>query len=347
MRILSTTLLGLASLAGCVLHEEQVTPPMPGPSFRRIERFDPRMDKLIPKNAEIEVLGDGFTWTEGVVWLPTEKCILFSDIPSNRVMKWKEGQGMSLYLKPSGYTGDVPRGGEPGSNALTLDPQGRLILCQHGDRRVVRMDAPLNAPAPRFLNLADRYDRKRLNSPNDLVYHSSGALYFTDPPYGLVKNMDDPAKELDFQGVYRVSPNGELSVLIKDLTFPNGICFSPDEKKLYIAVSDPKRAIYMVYDVLPNGTVANGKVFFDATKWYEEKKLGLPDGIKCDVNGNLWATGPGGGLYIFSPDGTLLGAIKTGAATANLNWGDDGSTLYICAHMGMLRVKTSTKGKGF
>jgi gluconolactonase len=281
-----------------------------------------------------------------VVWLPTEKCILFSDIPNNRVMKWKEGEGMSLYLKPSGYTSDVERGGETGSNALILDPQGRLVLCQHGDRRMARMDAPLTAPAPRFLTLADRWENKRLNSPNDGVFHSSGALYFTDPPYGLEKAMQDPAKQLDFQGVYRLSPTGQLSVVIKDLTYPNGICFSPDEKRLYIAVSDPDHAVFMVYDVQPDGSVARGKVFFDSTKWVKDGQLGLPDGIKCDRDGNLWATGPGG-IYIFTPEGTLLGAIRTGAATANLNWGDDGSTLYICAHMGMLRLKTSTKGKGF
>jgi gluconolactonase len=338
---LATTL----GLLGCVQHD--LTPPMPGPSFRRIERYDARFDKLVPKNAEIEVLGSGFLWTEGVVWLPSEKCVLFSDIPNNRIMKWKEGEGMSLYLKPSGYTSDVERGGETGSNALILDPQGRLVLCQHGDRRMARMDAPLTSPAPRFLTLADRFDGKRLNSPNDGVFHSSGALYFTDPPYGLEKNMQDPAKQLEFQGVYRLSPTGQLTAIIKDLTFPNGICFSPDEKKLYIAVSDPEHAVYMVYDVKADGSVANGKVFFDATKWYQEKKLGLPDGIKCDRDGNLWATGPGGGVYVFSPEGTLLGAIRTGTDTANINWGDDGSVLYMCAYMGMLRIKTSTKGKGF
>src|ERR1051325_8034057 len=203
------TALGLLlALSACVSREQ--ARPMPGPSFRKIERFDKaKMDKLIPPNAEIEVLGSGFAWTEGVVWLPTEKCILFSDIPNNRVMKWKEGQGMSQYLKPSGYTDGPERGGETGSNGLTLDPQGRLVLCQHGDRRVARMDAPLGTPAPKFITLADRYDGKRLNSPNDLVYHSSGALYFTDPPYGLVKQDEtDAAKQLDFQGVYRLTPNG-------------------------------------------------------------------------------------------------------------------------------------------
>ncbi len=334
----------LAGLTACVQHD--LTPPMPGPSFRRIERMDPRLDKLIPKNAEVEVLAEGFIWTEGALWLPSEKCVIFSDIPNNRIMKWKEGQGASLYLKPAGYTADLPRGGETGSNGLILDPQGRLVLCQHGDRRMARMDAPLNAPAPRFVTLADRYDGKRLNSPNDAVYHSNGTLYFTDPPYGLEKRMEDPAKQLDFQGVYRLTPNGELSLLTKEITRPNGIAFSPDEKKLYIASSDPDKAIYMVYDVKGDGTLANGKVFFDATKWYKDGQLGLPDGIKCDVQGNLWATGPGG-VYIFAPDGTVLGAIRTGARTANIHWGDDGSVLYICAHMGMLRVKTSTKGKGF
>lgn len=316
------------------------------PPQRTIARLDARLDKLIPKEARIEELANGFLWSEGPLWLPTERCLIFSDIPNNVVNKWKEGQGVRPYLKPAGYTGNQPRGGETGSNGLLLDPQGRFVLCQHGDRRIARMDAPLTKPQPKFITLADRYQGKRLNSPNDGVYHSSGALYFTDPPYGLEKNMEDPAKELDFQGVYRLSSKGELTLLTKELSRPNGIAFSPDEKTLYVANSDPKRAIWMAYDVKSDGMLARGRVFFDATPWVNPERKGLPDGMKVDVDGNLFATGPGG-VLIFAPDGTHLGTIQTGVATANCAWGDDGRTLYITAHTGLVRVKTTTKGKGF
>jgi len=313
-----------------------------------IEKLDPRLDKLLPPGARLEILSEGHKWTEGPVWVPQGRFLLFSDIPPNRVFRWKEGEGARPYLQPSGYTGTKPRTAEtdePGSNGLVLDPQGRLVLCQHGDRRVARMNAPLDKPDARFVTLADRYMGKRLNSPNDAVFHSGGSLYFTDPPYGLEKRMEDPEKELDFQGVYRVTPGGELTLLTKEITRPNGIAFSPDEKKLYVASSDPDRAIWMVYDVKPGGMLANGKLFFDATKWVKTKK-GLPDGLKVDVNGNLFATGPGG-VLVFAPDGTHLGTINTGEKTANCAWGDDGATLYIAADMYLLRIRTGTKGKGF
>ncbi|HXG60801.1 MAG TPA: SMP-30/gluconolactonase/LRE family protein [Planctomycetota bacterium] len=319
--------------------------PAPARTRGSIERLDPRLDALIPPDAKMEVLGEGFDWSEGPVWVRSGGYLLFSDIPPNRVMKWKPGEGVSLYLHPSGYTGSRPRTGEPGSNGLLLDPQGRLVLCQHGDRRIARMDAPLDRPAPKFVTLADRYQGKRFNSPNDAVYHSNGALYFTDPPYGLEKLMEDPAKELDFQGVYRLAPNGEVTLLTRELSRPNGIAFSPDEKTLYVANSDPARAIWMAFDVKADGTVGAGRVFFDATKWVSSRK-GLPDGLKVDARGNLFATGPGG-VLVFAPDGTHLGTLRTGEATANCAWGDDGSTLYITADMYLLRIRTSTRGKGF
>jgi gluconolactonase len=328
-------------LAACGTTNMQTT----GRTLGSIERLDPRMDKLIPPAARLEILSEGYDWTEGPVWVPEGQYLLFSDIPPNKVFRWKEGEGAKLFLHPSGYTGTQPRTGEPGSNGLLLDPQGRLVLCQHGDRRVARLNAPLDKPEARFVTLADRYMGKRFNSPNDAVYHSGGNLYFTDPPYGLEKRMEDPEKELDFQGVYRLTPGGEVTLLTKEITRPNGIAFSPDEKKLYVASSDPDRAIWMVYDVKPDGTLATGKVFFDATKWVKSKK-GLPDGLKVDVNGNLFATGPGG-VLVFAPDGTHLGTLNTGEATANCAWGGDGSTLYITADMYLLRVRTSTKGKGF
>jgi len=311
------------------------------PAMGTIERKDPRFDKLVPKDAVLEKLADGFAWSEGPVWVKDGGYLLFSDIPNNTIFKWKEGQGISVFLKPSGYTGSKPRGGEPGSNALILDGNGRLILCEHGDRRVSRLEKDGTKTT-----LADRYEGKRLNSPNDVILKSNGDLYFTDPPYGLEKNWDDPARELDFCGVYRISKDGKLTLLTRDMTRPNGLAFSPDEKTLYVANSDPKQAVWMAFDVKEDGTLGKGRVFFDATAWAMKGTKGLPDGMKLDQAGNLFATGPGG-LHVFAADGSHLGTIETGVATSNCNWGDDGSVLYVTADKNLCRIKLSTKGKGF
>jgi gluconolactonase len=313
----------------------------PYPSFGKIERKDPRFDKLIPSDAKLEKLAEGFDWTEGPVWMKKGSFLLFSDIPPNKVMKWKEGEGASLFMKPAGYTGVVDYPPEPGSNGLTVDPEGRLVLCEHGDRRV----AVLTKEGGK-MTLADRFEGKRLNSPNDACFKSNGDLYFTDPPYGLPKGWDDSRRELDFCGVYRVSKSGKVTLLTKELARPNGIAFSNDEKKLYVAQSDPDNAIWMAYDVKADGTLGEGKVFFNATPWVKEGRKGLPDGLKVDKDGNLFATGPGG-LHVFAPDGTLLGSIDTGEHTGNCAWGDDGSTLYVMADMYIGRIKTSTKGAGW
>src|SRR5262245_10473245 len=306
-------------------------------------RLDPHFDAIVPADAQAEKLAGGYTWTEGPLWNRKENFLLFSEIPSNSILKWKEGDGVSVFMRPSGYTGKERfQGIEPGTNGLTFDSQGRLVACEHGDRRVSRLEADGKTKT----TLADKYDGKRLNSPNDLVYKSNGDLYFTDPIYGLPKGADDPARELDFCGVYRLSKDGKLTLLTKEITRPNGIAFSPDEKKLYVASSDPDKAIWMVYDVQPDGTIANGKVFFDATAWAKENRPGLPDGMKVDKDGNLFATGPGG-VHVFSPEGKHLGTLDTGVPTANVAWGGDGSTLYITANTALLRVKLNTKGLGF
>jgi gluconolactonase len=310
------------------------------PALGEVIRADSRIDRLIPAGARLEVLASGFDWSEGPVWIPDGQYLLFSDIPRNSVMKWKEGEGASLFLKPAGYTGATDYGREPGSNGLLLDSQGRLVSCEHGDRRVSVMTKNGGKRT-----LVDNYQDKRLNSPNDGVYKSNGDLYFTDPPYGLPKRWDDPRRELDFCGVYRLSRSGELTLLTKEMTRPNGIAFSPDEKTLYVAQSDPKAAIWKAFSVKPDGTLGNGRVFFDATDKVG-KLPGLPDGLKVDRDGNLFATGPGG-VYVFAPDGTMLGRISTGERTANCAWGDDGSTLYITADMYLCRIKTSTKGLGW
>ncbi len=307
----------------------------------QIVRVDPRFDKLVPPDAKIEKLADGFTWVEGPIWDRGGQFLLFSDIPANSVYKWQEGKDISLFLKPSGYTGSAPFAGkEPGSNGLTLDGDGRLVLCRHGDRQIARLESD-----KRVTVLADRYDGKRINSPNDLVFKSNGDLYFTDPPFGLPKAFDDPDKEVPFQGVYRVSKDGRVNVLVKDLKAPNGIAFSPDEKKLYVSDVDPKRSAWWVYDVKEDGTVTNGRIFFDATRWRKDPFFG-PDGLKVDKNGNLFGARPGG-ISIFAPDGTHLGNIEIGGPTSNLNWGNDGSVLYITGGSSIYRIKTSTRGAGW
>jgi gluconolactonase len=311
------------------------------PTMGAVHRDDPEFDKLVPEGAKIEKLADGMDWAEGPVWIKEGRYLLFSDIPKNSIYKWKEGEGKSLYLKPSGYSGSKPRGGEPGTNALLRDAAGNLILCEHGDRRVSRLEKDKT-----HTTLAGAYQGKRLNSPNDAVFKSNGDLYFTDPPYGLEKNWDDPARELDFCGVYRITPNGKLTLLTKEVSRPNGIAFSPDEKTLYVANSDYAKPVWMAFDVQPDGSIANGRVFYDASGWIKQKKPGLPDGMKVDVHGNLFATGPGG-VHVFTPQGKHLGSIDPGVATANCAWGDDGSTLYMTADKNLCRIKLSTKGKGF
>jgi gluconolactonase len=211
---------------------------------------------------------------------------------------------------------------------------------------MARLDAPFDHPTPNFVTIADRWDGKRFNSPNDAVYHSNGDLYFTDPPYGLEQNMEDPAREIDFQGVYRASTDGTVTLLTDQLSRPNGIAFSPDEQTLYVANSDPERAVWMAFDVQDDGTLTNGRVLLDVTNLVGDDNPGLPDGLKVDKNGNLFATGPGGVLVI-APDGTHLGTINTTQATANCAFGDDGSTLYITADMYLLRIRLSTTGVGF
>lgn len=312
------------------------------PVLGEIHRFDEEFDELVGKDANLKVIASGFDWTEGPVWVPQTGGqpghLLFSDIPRNSVYKWTEGVGAALFLKPSGYTGVADYGGEPGCNGLLLDSQGRLVSCEHGDRRVSVLTAGGGKRT-----LVDNYRGKRLNSPNDAVFHSSGDLYFTDPPYGLPNRWEDPLRELDFCGVYRLSPHGELTLLTDQMTRPNGIGLSPDEKTLYVAQSDPEAAVWMSYPVQDDGTLGDGKLFYDATESVG-KLPGLPDGMAVSEQGHLFATGPGG-VYVLHPDGRLLGRISTGERTANCTFGgEDGSVLYITADMYLCRIQTKTRG---
>ncbi len=315
----------------------------------RVERLDPAIHALVAPDAEIEVLAEGFDWSEGPVWIPEDGgYLLFSDIPPNRVWKWQTGRGTSVYLPQSGYLDPIPRPGhikpdEPGSNGLVLDHDGNLVLCQHGLRQVGRMKAPLGNPRAEYEPIATHWDGKRFNSPNDAAFHSNGDLYFTDPPYGLTRKMQDPSKEIDFQGVYRVTPDGTVTLMSRALSRPNGIAFAPDERTLYVANSDPKRPIWMAFPVQADGSLGEGRVFFDASALVPDNP-GMPDGLAVDVHGNLFATGPGG-VLVLSPDGHHLGTIRTGERTSNCCFGDDGRTLYMTADSCLMRVRLTTTGR--
>jgi gluconolactonase len=302
-----------------------------------IEVYEESLWSVIPEASMIEVLAEGHDWTEGPLWLPEQEMLLYTDIPRNAIYSWKEGEEAKMYLKPSGFMGEKFEGSEPGANGLVLNSEGELVLCQHGERQIAIMQSSVSEPAANYKTLTSAYKGKRFNSPNDAAYRSNGDLYFTDPPYGLPKRMDDPHKELDYQGVYRLSKEGELTLLTTEFTRPNGIAFSPDEKKLYVANSDPELAIWKVFDVLEDGSIRNGRIFYDATGMVAQEK-GLPDGLKVDNEGNLFATGPGG-VFIFSPEGRVLGKIKTGQATSNCAFNSDKSTLYITADSYVLRVR--------
>jgi gluconolactonase len=308
----------------------------------QIDRKDSRLGEIVPADARIEKLAGGFLFTEGPIWVPksdeTDGYLLFSDPNNNLIYRWTQDGQVSVFLTKSGYRGmDIGEYSQPGSNGLTLDRQGRLTINQHGNRRVVRMEKN-----GQFTVLADRFEGMRLNSPNDLVYKSDGALYFTDPPFGLPMFFDDPRKELPFSGVFRVSPDGSrVTLLTTDLKGPNGIVFSPDEKYLYVDNWDPGKKVVMRYEVQADGSLANGIVFFDMTSAPGEDAL---DGMKVDVNGNLYVSGPGG-VWILSPDGKHLGTIAGPEHPHNFAWGDDDAkTLYLCAQTGLYRIKLMVPG---
>lgn len=300
-----------------------------------IRRFDPAIDALIPQEAVIEKISSGFVFTEGPIWFK-EGHLLFSDIPENTIYKWVPSGEVSVFRRPSGFDGtDAAKGQFIGSNGMTLDHQGRLTICEHGNRRVSRLEKDGSLTV-----LASHWQGKKLNSPNDVVYKSDGAMYFTDPPYGMVKQDQDPAKELDFNGVFRWK-DGELTLLHREMTRPNGLVFTPDEKFLYVANSDPKRKIWNRFPVLSDGTLGEPTLFVDVTHLEEP---GLPDGMKIDTNGTLYCTGPGG-THVFTPEGKHLGVIVTPEIPANLNWcEEDGRTLYITARTGLYRIRTNATG---
>ena len=306
------------------------------PVETQIIRKDPALDEILTPGTKIEKLAGGFLFTEGPVWVRDGSYLLFSDPNNNLIYRWTPDGQVFVYRTKSGYTGmDIGEYGQPGSNGLTLDKEGRLTINEHGNRRVTRLEKN-----GQLTVLADRYEGKRLNSPNDLVYRSDGALYFTDPPFGLPKYFEDPRKELPYSGVYRVF-QGKVQLLTTELSGPNGLVFSPDEKYFYVDNWDEKRKIIMRYELNPDGTLSNGQVFFDMTSAPGEDAL---DGMKIDQKGNLYVSGPGG-LWIISPEGKHLGTIIGPEHPHNMAWGDeDGKTLYLCARTGLYRIRLNIPG---
>lgn len=311
---------------------KQVDSPQP-----RIEIYDPEILTILDSSTVIEVLADGFKWSEGPLWLPDENKLIFTDVPENTIYSWDEKSGKQLYLKPSGYTIINDKGGKEGANGLMLDKEGHLILCQHGNRSVAKMIAPLKAPKDSFEFLTTNYLGKKFNSPNDLYITKEGDIFFTDPPYGLPGQDKDSIKEINFNGVYRLKKDGSVTLLDSLLTKPNGIVMSPDEQIMYVANSDPDKAIWMKYTLDQQKNITDRTLFADVTHQVPTQK-GLPDGMKISKKGYIFASGPGG-ILVFHPDGRQLGVINTGQATANCALDTDEKYLYMTAHSYLMRVR--------
>jgi gluconolactonase len=303
------------------------------PVISSIELYNPIAEKILDAGAQMEELAKGFSWSEGPLWVAEINALLFSDVPKNIVYKWSEKEGLSVYLNPSGYTGPETNK-EDGANGLMLDREGDLIICQHGDRRLATMLSGLQNPSAEYTSLIDNHDGKKFNSPNDLAIKSNGNIYFTDPSYGIKDKSD---RELDFHGVYKLGTNGELTLLVDSISWPNGIAFSKDEKTIYIANSDPKLPVWYAYKVDNNGLLKDGRIFYDASSEAKTEK-GLPDGLKVHSSGLIFATGPGG-VLVFSPQGEKLAVIKTSKSTANCAFDTDEKYIYLTTTDRLLRLK--------
>ncbi len=305
----------------------------------KVEWYDSSAATIIDSNARIDIIGSGYNWSEGPVWIEEKKMLLFSDVPENKIYQWQAGNTPQVYLTPSGYTGTQPLTGEIGSNGLALDTRGHLLLCQSGNRQVARLNTSLDAPSPDFTALASRYKGKRFNSPNDLVADSKNNIYFTDPVYGLPQRAEDPTRELPFEGVYKISPEGRLTLLIDSIPRPNGIAFSPDEQILYVCSSDELHPAWYAFQLDEKRNIKSSGVLLDALplKQKAAQKQG-PDGMKVDNKGNIFGAGPDG-INIISPAGKLLGLIKIyNRFTSNCTFNAAKDTLYVTADDVVLRI---------
>jgi len=300
-------------------------------------QYDTALSRIVDVKAKAKVLAKGFSWSEGCLWVEGQNMLLFSDVPHNRIHKWTETNGTEIFLSPSGYTGEMPsESKEPGSNGLALHPDGKLLICQHGNRAVAKMKMEVNTGSPLFEYIATDYNGKKFNSPNDLYCTQDGEIYFTDPPYGLPSQDDqDPKKELSWNGVYKINKKGEVILLCDSITRPNGIAMFPGEKRLLVACSDPKKPNWYVWDV-EGDSLANGKIFY-SLEGYDKNLAGLPDGCKIDSGGNVYATGPGG-IYFFNHEGKKLGLFKLRDPASNCALSDDEKMLFITNDMYVLRL---------
>lgn len=306
------------------------------PEIGTIEFVSGELSGIIKEDAKVEIAAEGFQFTEGPCWFNKEQMLLLSDIPANTIYKWTEAKGKEVYLAPAGYTGIEPRGGFLGPNGLIQSNDGKLWLCQHGDRRIALMDAPLGSPKPNFITVAGEYDGSKLNSPNDLLLTEGGNLYFTDPSYGFEKGPNDPKRELSYQGVYKVDKAGSVTLLVDSIEQPNGIGIFPGGKTMLVSNSDAKKKRWYAYDIAADGALLNGRVFYDASN---AEGTGLCDGFKIDKQGNVFASGPGG-IWIFNKAGKLVGKIKLkGISASNCALTPDDKTLFITATTYLLKVR--------
>jgi gluconolactonase len=306
-------------------------------SSRHISILDTEALNVLDTSAIIEQIASGFRWSEGPVYVKNGDYLLFSDVPANKIYKWEEGKGKNVYLEPSGYTGTVPKEKEPGSNGLVIDKDGRLTLCQQGNRQIARMKTPLDDPKPQFEAIVSNYQGKKFNSPNDLVFAANGNLYFTDPPYGLEHGLKDSTKEIPFQGVYLVKPGGKLLLVTGKISYPNGIALSPDDKYLYISNSDNDNKEWIRFELNKEGLIAKDTVFYRVSA--EEGKMpGNPDGMKVNARGYIFATGPGG-IWVFNPSGKPIGRIYTGQLTSNCFLDARHNILYMTCDSLVMRLK--------
>ena len=301
-----------------------------------LQPADPQFNTIVGKNAKATILATGFLWSEGPVWVEKYKMFIFSDVKKNVIYKWTAAKGKEIYLSPSGYTGTKPRGGELGSNGLGVNNKGQLVICQDGDRVVSLMDAPLDKPKPKFIKIATGYKGKKFDSPNDLAFSGNGDIYFTDPPYGLEKNVDDPLKEAPYQGVYHIAKDGKITILTDTLTRPNGIAFFPGGKTILISNSDPAKPFWYAYDIDKNGLFQHGRIFHSSLT-ASKTAAGMPDGMKITRTGIVFATGPGG-IWVFTKAGKLLGKLLFNDLTSNIALSADEQTLYVTSNHRVLRV---------